>query len=44
MGDSERWLLQELEARGVSRREFMGFCAAVASTLALPGVFTARIG
>ena len=43
MGDSDRWLLQELEARGVSRREFMGFCAAVASTLALPGAFTARI-
>ena len=43
MGDSERWLLEELEARGVSRREFMVFCAAVASTLALPGAFTARI-
>jgi hydrogenase small subunit len=30
------WLATELERRGVSRREFMGFCATMAAALALP--------
>jgi hydrogenase small subunit len=32
----ESWLARELEERGVSRREFMGFCAKMAAVLALP--------
>ena len=37
--DHERergWLTTELRRRGVSRREFMGFCATMAAALALP--------
>jgi hydrogenase small subunit len=30
------WFLDELEARGVSRREFMGFCSVMATAFALP--------
>ncbi|HRC84669.1 MAG TPA: twin-arginine translocation signal domain-containing protein [Thermoanaerobaculia bacterium] len=30
------WLLSELERRGVSRRDFLGFCGVMASVLALP--------
>src|SRR5512136_953509 len=40
---SESRFLQELEARGVSRREFLGFCTATAALLALPETFAARI-
>jgi hydrogenase small subunit len=36
MSESESWLAQELEARGVSRRDFIGFCSAMAAVLALP--------
>ena len=36
MEDSSSWFLSELERRGVSRREFVGFCGVVASALALP--------
>jgi hydrogenase small subunit len=36
-------LLKELAARGVSRREFLGFCATMATVLALPETFSARI-
>jgi hydrogenase small subunit len=36
MSQSDHWLTAELEARGVSRREFMGFCSAMAAVLALP--------
>jgi hydrogenase small subunit len=36
MSNDKTWLLQELERRGVSRREFLGFCGAMASVLALP--------
>jgi hydrogenase small subunit len=36
MSDSENWFVRELEARGVSRREFVGFCSAAAAVLALP--------
>ena len=37
------WLRNELECRGVSRREFIGFCASVASALALPSAAAAQI-
>ena len=37
------WLTSELERRGVSRREFMGFCAAMAAALALPDSAAAQI-
>src|SRR5512134_1584556 len=36
-------LVTELQHRGVSRREFMGFCATMAATLALPDSAAARI-
>ncbi len=37
------WLSQEYERRGLSRRDFMRFCSAMASALALPAVFGPRI-
>jgi hydrogenase small subunit len=37
------WLQAELERRGVSRREFLGFCGTMAATLALPKAFGARL-
>jgi hydrogenase small subunit len=37
------WLQGELERRGVSRREFLGFCGTMAATLALPAAFGSRI-
>jgi len=43
MGRPTPWLSRELAARGVSRRQFLGFCAATASALALPRSFAARI-
>jgi hydrogenase small subunit len=43
MAQSESWLTQELAAHGISRREFLGFCATMASILALPRSFAARI-
>jgi hydrogenase small subunit len=36
-------LRERLEQRGISRRQFMTFCASMAATLALPSRFTARI-
>src|SRR5512136_455447 len=36
MSESDGWLLRELEVRGVSRRDFVGFCSATAAVLALP--------
>ena len=30
------WLVEELERRGVSRRDFIGFCGTLAASLALP--------
>ncbi len=36
-------LRQELEQRGVSRREFMGFCASMAAVLGLPDAATRAI-
>jgi hydrogenase small subunit len=43
MAESEGWFLRELETRGVSRRDFVGFCSAMAATLALPRTAAARI-
>jgi hydrogenase small subunit len=37
------WLASELERRGVSRREFLGFCATMAAALALPDTVAAQI-
>ena len=34
-------LSQELEQRGVSRRDFLGFCASMATIMGLPGAVTA---
>ncbi len=36
MGASDGWLSEELERRGVSRRDFVQFCAGVAAYFALP--------
>lgn len=36
MPRNSNWLRDELEARGVSRREFLGFCAKMAAILSLP--------
>jgi len=36
MARYQNWLLDELKSRGVSRREFLGFCAKMAAILALP--------
>lgn len=43
MSDSESWFLEELERRGVTRRDFLGFCSAMAAVLALPKTAAARI-
>jgi hydrogenase small subunit len=43
MAEPSNWFLHELETRGVSRREFMGFCSAMAAALALPKTAAARI-
>jgi len=40
---SERPFLVELESRGVSRREFVGFCGVMASVLALPRAYATTI-
>jgi hydrogenase small subunit len=40
---TENWFVEELERRGVSRREFMGFCTVMASALALPKSVGAKI-
>lgn len=37
MARDQSWLLDELKSRGISRREFLGFCAKMAAILALPG-------
>lgn len=42
-GDPRGWLERELEARGVSRREFLGFCGTVAAWLALPASAAAQM-
>jgi hydrogenase small subunit len=43
MHRSERWFLEELHRRGVSRREFLGFCGVMAAALALPRTAAAQI-
>ena len=43
MSGHRSWLTTELEHRGVSRREFMGFCATMAAALALPDAAAAQI-
>ncbi len=43
MSDRENWFVGELERRGVSRREFLGFCTAMTSMLALPASLSARV-
>jgi hydrogenase small subunit len=43
MSGTENWFLEELERRGVSRRDFLGFCSAMAGMLALPRTAAARI-
>src|SRR5512138_1223197 len=37
------WLSTELEHRGVSRRDFLGFCTTMAAVLALPDAAAAQI-
>src|SRR5512134_354998 len=43
MSASRGWLASELKDRGVSRRDFMGFCATMAAALALPDSAAAQI-
>jgi hydrogenase small subunit len=43
MSRDPAWLEAELARRGVSRREFLGFCGAMATALALPSTAGARI-
>jgi hydrogenase small subunit len=43
MAEPESWLIQELERRGLTRRDFIGFCSVMASALALPKTAAARI-
>ncbi|MGB6642526.1 MAG: hydrogenase small subunit, partial [Thermoanaerobaculia bacterium] len=40
---NESWFIQELERRGVSRRDFLGFCGVMTSVLALPRSAGAQI-
>lgn len=43
MSEAESRFLQELESRGVTRRDFVSFCGVMASVLALPKTVGARI-
>jgi hydrogenase small subunit len=43
MSDRENWFMGELERRGVSRREFLGFCTVMTSALALPAGLSAQV-
>ena len=43
MADSGSWFMDELERRGVSRRDFMGFCAAMTSVFAMPRAVGAQV-
>jgi hydrogenase small subunit len=43
MSSRDSFFLSELERRGVSRREFVGFCGVMASALALPKTFGVKI-
>ncbi len=41
--DGGGWLQGELDRRGVSRRDFLGFCGTMAAALSLPTTLAARI-
>jgi hydrogenase small subunit len=43
MSEMDSWFVEELERRGVSRRDFLGFCGVMASVLALPRTAGAKI-
>ena len=43
MSEQRGWLAGELGRRGVSRREFLGFCTTMAAALALPDAVAAQI-
>jgi hydrogenase small subunit len=43
MSNRDTWLVGELQRRGVSRREFLGFCTAMTSALALPASLSAQV-
>jgi hydrogenase small subunit len=43
MESRDRWFVEELERRGVSRREFLSFCGVMASVLSLPRSVAAKI-
>ncbi|RPJ72514.1 MAG: twin-arginine translocation signal domain-containing protein, partial [Acidobacteria bacterium] len=41
--EKDTWFLDELRRRGVTRRDFLGFCTVMASSLALPAAASAQI-
>ena len=41
--EKDGWFLDELRRRGVTRRDFLGFCTVMASSLALPAAASAQI-
>lgn len=43
MPEEKSWLMEELERRGVSRRDFMSFCAVMTSVMAMPKAVGAKI-
>jgi NiFe hydrogenase small subunit HydA len=43
MTETGSWFIQELERRGVSRRDFLGFCGVMGTVLALPRSAGAQI-
>ena len=43
MPEEQSWLIEELERRGVSRRDFMSFCGVMASVMAMPKAVGAKI-
>ena len=43
MNEQNAWLTDELRKRGISRREFVGFCTTIAAALALPRTAIAQI-
>ncbi len=43
MNEPSSWFLEELDRRGVSRRDFVAFCGVMASALALPKSVGAKI-
>ena len=43
MADRRSWLFDELERHGVSRREFLGFCSVMATSLSLPPSLGAKL-